>query len=290
MTNRGQTPSRNERREHARELARQTREAEQKRKRRNRFVIQGSIGAAVVAIIVVIALVVVNGPAAAPSAGPANMISDGVVVADASGSAAAVTTAAIKPDAKPVATEPRPDAANIVVYLDYLCPYCGQFEKTNGEQINTWVESGVATVETHPISILDRLSAGTRYSTRAANTAACTANLEPDSFLAVNAALFANQPAENSKGLSDDELISLAGTAGVEGAKFEKCVTDETFSNWVEAATTRATDGPLPNSDIPSLQSTPTVIVNGTSYTGSPDDPQAFSDFVTGLIAATPTE
>lgn len=283
MTNQGHGPTRNERREHARELARITREAEQKRKRRRRWITQGSIVAAVLGIATVVVLVIANGTGpAASTAGPKNMLSDGIVVADEGSELAAVTTAALKPDAKPVATETTdaPGVAQIVVYLDYLCPFCGQFETTNAAQISTWVKSGTATLETHPISILDRLSSGSNFSTRAANAAACVANYTPDSFLAFNAALFAQQPAENTTGLSNDELASIAETAGATDKGVAACVTDETFAPWVETATQRALDGPLPNSDIEKLASTPTVIVNGITYKGSPDDSEAFAAFV----------
>ena len=48
--------------------------------------------------------------------------------------------------------------ANIRVYVDYLCPYCDQFERTNAEQLEQWLESGAATLEIHPIALLDEPS------------------------------------------------------------------------------------------------------------------------------------
>jgi hypothetical protein len=69
------------------------------------------------------------------------------------------------------------EVANIVMYVDYLCPFCGQFEATNSESLRTMVESGAATLEVHPIAILTNKSAGTQYSLRAANAAACVRGL-----------------------------------------------------------------------------------------------------------------
>ena len=167
------------------------------------------------------------------------------------------------------------------MYVDYLCPICGNFETTNGEQITSWVTAGTATVEIHPISILDRLSSGTEYATRAANAAACVANYDPDDFLEFNAAMFGDQPAENTTGLSDAELTGLVESAGVTSSEVAGCIADQTYSTWVEASTQRALDGPIPNSDIAQVKGTPTVLVNGAQYTGSFTDAAAFEAFVT---------
>ena len=148
------------------------------------------------------------------------------------------------------------------------------------------VTTGAATLEIHPISILDRLSSGTEYATRAANAAACVANVEPDSFLAFNTAMFANQPAENTTGMTDAELTSLVGAAGVASTDVAACIADQTYSGWVGASTQRALDGPIPNSDIEQVKGTPTVLVNGVQYTGSNADAAAFEAFVTAQRTA----
>ena len=58
------------------------------------------------------------------------------------------------------------------------------------------------------------------------------------------------------------------------------------------ASTNRALSGPLPNANIPKLNGTPTVIVNGVAYTGALGDAAAFQAFVTQQATAstaTPT-
>ena len=50
------------------------------------------------------------------------------------------------------------------VYEDFLCPICGEFEKTGHEQLEQLADQGKVQVEYHPIIILDRF--GT-YSARA---------------------------------------------------------------------------------------------------------------------------
>jgi protein-disulfide isomerase len=172
-------------------------------------------------------------------------------------------------------------AVRVVTYVDYFCPYCGEFEATNGDQLAEWVDNGDIVLEVHPVAILDRASLGTRYSTRAANAAACVADTSPGSFEAFSALLFARQPAENTEGLSDADLVDLASDAGVSDASdVRECIQSERFSGWIAEATERALSGPLPNSDLDALTGTPTVIVDGVQYTGSLDDPDEFADFV----------
>jgi protein-disulfide isomerase len=175
----------------------------------------------------------------------------------------------------------RDGAVRVVTYIDYFCPYCAEFEATNGEQLAAWVASGDVVLEVHPIAILDHASLGTRYSTRAANAAACVAENSPGSFEAFTALLFARQPAENTEGLGDADLIDIASEAGVTNSSdVSECIRSEQFSAWVTEATVRATSEPLPNSEIGGLTGTPTVIVDGVEYGGSIDDPDEFADFV----------
>ncbi|MFB2554803.1 DsbA family protein [Herbiconiux liangxiaofengii] len=285
--------SKNQRREAAREKAKLLREEQRKKEVRNRVVLISSLSVVVIAIIVGVALVIVStikpaGP------GPANMASDGIQIS--TGFVAETTPAlAAGEDPVPSTTDPASGVVDIRVYLDYMCPYCGQFEATNNTQLGEWVQSGAATVEIHPLSILDRSSLGTKYSTRAANAAACVANYSPDQYWQYNSLLFQNQPTENTEGLDDATLKDLASQAGVTAqSDIESCIDDTQFRGWVADATSRALAGPLPDTDEAKVTGTPTVLVNGEKYTGSLTDPDAFSAFVVQVSGeaystATPT-
>jgi protein-disulfide isomerase len=100
----------------------------------------------------------------------------------------------------------------------------------------------------------------------------------------MNSALFADQPKEGGTGLTNAKILSILKKAGAGGADIEKCVNDQKFSAFVAASTKRALTKPLPNSTLDKVTGTPTVIVNGTQYTGSLTDAKAFATFVQGLM------
>lgn len=154
-----------------------------------------------------------------------------------------------------VAGEDVPTGANRVdIYLDFMCPICNQFEQINSADIDALREAGTVQVVYHPIAILDRYSAGTNYSTRSVNAAAVVADQSPEHFLAFTAALFENQPAENSTGLDDATIASIAVGVGVPQEVADSFKNGE-FTKWATSATQRASaDG---------MQGTPTVMVNG---------------------------
>lgn len=281
-------PPRKDQREAAREKARLQLKAAQKKEQRRRWAWRGGITVVLVAIVAVIAIVIVSNATPGATNGPANMASDGVLLTGDGTTVSVVKTPALTANEKPIATDQTAlaNTVNIVTYVDYLCPYCGQFETTNGPQITSWLTAGNATLEVHPMSILDSASRGTKYSTRSANAAACVANYEPSKFLDVSTALFANQPKEDTEGLTNAQLTALVKGAGATNSSIPNCISDGTFSAWVAAATTRALDGPLPNSKVPKVEGTPTVLVNGVKYTGALDDASAFQAFVTQQASA----
>ncbi|CAN5132742.1 thioredoxin domain-containing protein [soil metagenome] len=278
--NSGNGISKNDRREAAREKARQLREEQKKKDRRTKVLLQGGIILASLAIIAIIALVIVNsikpvGP------GPKNMASDGIQISQGG---VALETPGLAAGEAPVPNkaDTSKGVLDIQMYVDYLCPICGAFEKTNGDYITSLLNNGGATVEIHPIAILDRNSQGTKYSTRATNAAACVANYSPNEYYAFHTLLFANQPAENTTGLTDDQIVDLSTQAKVKNAsQVASCIRNQEFKAWVGNSTARALNGPIPNANVDKVGGTPTVIVNGLKYDyTSGSDLAAFQAFV----------
>lgn len=275
--------SKNQRKQRIREIAKQERERQERHQRRVRWAWQGGIAAVVLAAIVIIVLIVVTSSKPTQTAsGPENMLSDGVLLVGDGGKPSVVPTDGLDAGESPVPTDQSEysDAVNVTVYLDYLCPICGQFEMTNGEQLASMAAQGTITLEIHPISILDRLSRGTKYSTRAANAAACVVNYAPDKFLDMNTAFFMNQPEENSTGLTDDELWTLVQGAGVTDENVRSCIDDGTFTDWVSQATERTQEN-VPNlTPAEPVGGTPFVIIDGKKYTGPIDDAAALTSAI----------
>lgn len=278
----GDRGTKNQRREAAREKARELRELQRKKEKRNRVFLQGGIGLGIVVVLGVIALVVTTS-IQPPAAGPLNMQSDGIIIGK---DLKAVPTPAIAAKGKPVAT-PRDKKSSVVsirIYLDYFCPVCNAFETANKAQITSWLKKGAATIEIHPISFLDRSSLGTRYASRAANAGACVANYAPDDYWAFTEEMYLKQPAESTVGLTNAQIIAVVTTAKVHNlSKVSDCINSEKFKTWVTAATDRATAGPLPDSSVKTVTGTPTVIVDGVEYPITSDDVSsaaAFAAFV----------
>ena len=267
------------RRDAAREKSKALRDAHRKRERRNRWILQGGIAGGVVVILIVIAIVLFTSISPAV-AGPLNMQSDGITIGKA---AKAELTPAIPANGEPTATtrDKKSSVVTIRIYVDFLCPTCGQFVRANRDQIGSWLNDGAATIEIHPISVLDRVSLGSSYSTRAATAAACVANYSPDDFWAFTQAIYAQQPKEQAPGFTNAQILSKARDAGVGNlSPITSCVNNQKFKAWVVDATQRAQTGPLPDSNVKAVAAPPVIIVDGLQYQsanyGSAADFQAF--------------
>ncbi len=147
------------------------------------------------------------------------------------------------------------------IYLDFMCPICGVFEESQAPVLEQLREDGTADIYYHPISILDRTSQGTEFSTRSASAAALIAQESPENFLGFIEAMFLNQPEEGTTGLSDTEIQEIAKVAGVPEEVVAK-IPDHAYAAWVRSATEQAS--------IDGMKGTPSVAINGEMQ-----DPQA---------------
>jgi len=147
----------------------------------------------------------------------------------------------------------------VEIYYDYMCPACGEFEAANGDELDRLLEEGVVRIQLRPISFLDRTSNGTEFSTRSANAVATVADAAPKSAWDFHTALYGQQPAEGSDGLSDGQIADIATDAGVPADVVDQ-FTDETFRAWVASVTKQAFDS--------GIQGTPTVKIDGRVFKG----------------------
>ncbi|GAB3257702.1 DsbA family protein [Kineosporia babensis] len=224
--------SRDARQAKAAEMRAQVAKAEARR----RMLLVGSVVMALVVVIVGVFVVVQNtrrDNATASTATPAGIGAKNSIVSG--------------PDSAPV---------KVVIYEDFQCPYCAQFEAANREQLAAWTEAGDVQVQYRPISFLDNASTD-KYSTRALNAVGAVVNSAPESFLEFHNLLFENQPAEGGAGLTDDQLIEYAVQAGAPEAEIRTAVEDLTYESWTKRVTEASSkDG---------IASTPTVQVDGTA-------------------------
>jgi protein-disulfide isomerase len=285
--------SKAERTAEAREKARQIREEQLKKDKRNKLLIGWGIVVAVVAILAVVALVVSTGlknnaPVADQGPTPANgNVHGGVTLlkgAEVAKSEAGTVNIADLPSAPatPPATVKAPgtDAeagkpVKVVLYIDFICPVCKNFEAQYNETLTKLRDEGKITVEYRPLGFLDSRST-TNYSSRAANAAACVVNESPEKYSDFVNALFDKQPAEGSAGLSDDDLKKMATEVGAKS--IDSCIDQKTYRPWVKYTTQEAA--------AIGVSGTPTVIVDGKQW-GKGDSAQTeFPAFVDAAIKA----
>ncbi len=145
------------------------------------------------------------------------------------------------------------------IYQDYMCPYCGQFERANRDDLEALVADGTAKVNFHLMNFLDSTSQGSRYSTRAANALVTVAKAEPEHVMALNAALYDNQPSEGTRGLTDDQIADLARQAGV-SETVVATFADQTNAGFVNESNNAA--------GAAGVDSTPTIKINGQDFAG----------------------
>ena len=251
------------------------REAQAKREQRTRNIMIVALALVLVALIVVIVFVLHgrstnssnNAGATLGTEVPAGANADGSFSLGKDGTVGSTNAGA------PVVT----------VYADYMCPGCGQFEEANADTLDQERQAGTVTWVMHPVATLDQLSKGTQYSTRAASAFALVADRAPSVLIAFNKALFDNQPAENTAGLSDAQIADIARQAAVPDDVAQQ-ISDGTamarFGGWVQSTTAAVVANKDLVMDGYTSFVTPTVTLNGEIFTGNWLDPAVLSQAI----------
>ena len=158
----------------------------------------------------------------------------------------------------------------IDVWEDFQCPSCKAFESTNGAALKALVVEKKAKVVFHPLSFLGP------ESVYAANGAACAS--DQGKFLEFYEIMYANQPAENSGAWINEGVIATAAAAGVTGPEFEACVNKGKYADWVGNVGSEGSKQ--------SINSTPTVFINGKEIDRTSGAYYSASEFMKVLTAA----
>jgi protein-disulfide isomerase len=166
--------------------------------------------------------------------------------------------------------------AVVTFYEDFLCPACGNFERTFGPTVSKLIDIGAIAVDYSMVSILDS-PRNQNYSSRAGAAALCVADESIDAFRRFHTALFSSniQPSERDTSFPDNaRLIELAREAGVVG-KVPDCINSGKYIAEVtgEAAAAHVT-------------ATPTIKINGEDY--APSTPNALVTKIKDIVGDVP--
>lgn len=162
-------------------------------------------------------------------------------------------------------------------YQDFLCPGCGTVNRELGGPFRQYMDAGKMVLKQYPISILDRLSGSTEYSTRTAAMAYRVAELSPEHYLDWVDLMFSKkfQPDEsNFKPVSDEELQKIAVKAGLSEDDAKKA-TDGKYRDYVKSVTAKALkDESLWRADETGKRQfmTPILFVNDTDVMAAEND------------------
>ncbi|HCB02771.1 MAG TPA: thioredoxin domain-containing protein [Nocardioides sp.] len=151
-----------------------------------------------------------------------------------------------------------PDSAphKVVIYEDFLCPYCGELEKQTHEELATLADEGKVQVEYRPIVILNDIGP---YSARAAVMFTLVQQKYGDEAAKqFHDLLFANQPSESGPFPSREDLYALAAQAGADPDELKTAFEAGDGAEAVAAATNEFKDL--------GFKGTPTIIVDGKAF------------------------
>ena len=151
---------------------------------------------------------------------------------------------------------PKDAPHTVVVYEDFLCPYCGELERATREDLTKLANEGKVRVEYRPFNLLSQAG---DYSERSA--AAFSVVLEksgPEVAKKYHDLLYDNQPPEQGPFLDDAKLVALAVEAGADEADVKSAIENLDGKQWVADATQAALDA--------GVRGTPTVVLDGKVF------------------------
>lgn len=166
--------------------------------------------------------------------------------------------------------------AVVSFYEDFLCPACGNFERTFGPTVSKLIDSGAIAADYYMVGILSSPH-NDGYSSRAGGAAYCVADESIDAFRRFHTALFTTQlqPAEIGTDFPDNaRLIEVARQAGVVG-KVPDCINSGKYVPLVDGLA--AATG---------IHATPTIRINGQEY--EPSTPDALVAKIKEIVGDVP--
>jgi len=126
----------------------------------------------------------------------------------------------------------------VEIYVDFLCPVCKELETNVNPMLTRYVQQNRIRVVWHPVTYHNGDSNPVGYSERAASSVACAGDV--GKAYPYGDALLYFVPARGGPGLNDDQLIDIAGNAGIITPLFAQCVRTKKYAPWVNQGTQAA--------------------------------------------------
>lgn len=164
---------------------------------------------------------------------------------------------------------------SIVIYEDFLCPFCRQLESATRGDLESLAADGKVFVEYRPFDLLSQ-GTGSDYPIRAAGAFSIVLDKSgPEIAKKFHDLLYENQPSEqNPDVVTDADLVALAVKAGASEGDVKAAIEAGEGADWVTKATKEAHDS--------GVSSTPTVLLDGQVF----QDGRTIDDIAKNLVAA----
>jgi protein-disulfide isomerase len=176
--------------------------------------------------------------------------------------------AAAKPGSGVRATIGRESAPHsVVIWEDFLCPFCGELEKQTADRLATAADQGRVRVTYRPFHLLDP-----DYSQQSLEVFAATQDSAGnDVAKKLHDLLYAHQPSETGPFPSQADIVDLAVQAGADRTAVQQAIDSGDATAAADESTKAAEDA--------GVRSTPTVLLDGDVVTGRTVD-----DIATSLL------
>ena len=145
---------------------------------------------------------------------------------------------------------------SVVIYEDFLCPFCGELEKETRDDLTSLAQDGKVRVEYRPFNLLSTLG---DYSARSAGAFSIVLDKAgPEVAKKYHDLLYENQPSEKGPFPSNDDLVKWAVEAGASESDVKAPIEDQDAKAWVTDATQAALDA--------GVRGTPTILLDGKVF------------------------
>ncbi|GAA1604429.1 thioredoxin domain-containing protein [Streptomyces globosus] len=238
----------------ARERLQAERERQKKKDKRRRTLVVATAVVGVLGLAAVVGLIAANTGKDSAAGGPVT-----------------APSGATGEDSLAIRTGSAEAPSTLVVWEDFRCPACKNFETMYKDTVHELEAKGLLKTDYHLVTLIDGNMGGSG-SLKSANAAACAQ--DAGKFTEYHDVLFENQPPEPDDAYGKNaKLLELAGKVpGLDTAEFRACVENGTHESWVGKSFEAFRAG--------KFRGTPTVLLNGKDVMTEQITPQKMKEIV----------